>query len=239
MDHHTYWIHKSSTPIQTYPEICSLHTGTQISQHMLWGENLWNTLNTLKLTLIKQGHSTTEIDSIMNRSPKYSWENLLQYRKKPSDCTPVVVIYHPSLEPIQSIIKQVRLMLTGDHTQIEIFPKPHLLAFKPHNHAKLFIIRSKLPTNTPTQIRPCHNRHLHCYGDQPFPPPKTPFKIHGTYICLSQMVYLNQSTKCLTSNYVSEMRQSLYSQMNSHKKNDKTQTPYHLQVYTFHRTITL
>ncbi|KAM7174098.1 uncharacterized protein RBU57_004298 [Macrochelys suwanniensis] len=173
------------------------------------------TLRCLKPSSPSKNTLQEEQITLWNRPPKYPERTCFNTKITPP-LTPLVITYHPTLEPIRSIIKQLQPIFDGDPILKEIFPEPPLLTFKqPLNFSKL-IIRSFTPTQSGT--RPCQNNTCktcrHISTATMINTPQHPWILH---MPTTKMVYLIQYTKC-PDNYVSETRQSLRSQMNSHRK---------------------
>ncbi|XP_059575832.1 uncharacterized protein LOC132246577 [Alligator mississippiensis] len=193
--------------------------------------------SSLLLKTSQQGHSSREVDRTFERATWIPHEELLQYRRKtPTNRTPLVMTYHPSLEPIRKILKKLQPILEKDPILKKIFPEPPILAFRQAPNLANLITRSKLPQpqNTPKGSRPCHDKksktcpHISTTSTITTPHNRA-ISIPGSYSCTSRnVVYLIQCTKCPDGRYVGETRQQLRTRMNAHRKSIKdrnTQLP--------------
>ncbi|XP_059582023.1 uncharacterized protein LOC109284452 [Alligator mississippiensis] len=235
-DQHTY-LHKTSNhPKHTKKAVIYSQA---IRYHRICTEE--NTrdchLTNLKKAFTQQGHSSREVDHTFERATWIPREELLQYRRKtPTNRTPLVMTYHPSLEPIRKILKKLQPILEKDPVLKKIFPEPPILAFRQAPNLANLITRSKLPQpqNTPKGSRPCHDKkcktcpHISTISTITTPHNRA-ISIPGSYSCTSRnVVYLIQCTKCPDGRYVGETRQQLRTRMNAHRKSMKdrnTQLP--------------
>lgn len=130
MDYHIYCHRLTNHPKHTKTYV--IYSQAVRYHRICSEEKVWDIyLNTHKTAFTKQQPSTREVDCIMEWVTRITREKLLQYGNKiPFDCTPLVVIYHPTLEPMRGIIKQLQTILNGDYILKDFFPEPPLLAFK-------------------------------------------------------------------------------------------------------------
>ncbi|XP_059589400.1 uncharacterized protein LOC109283074 isoform X2 [Alligator mississippiensis] len=188
-------------------------------------------LTDLKKAFTQQGHSSREIDSMFERATRIPREELLQYRRTPPppNCTPLVMMYHPSLELVRKILKQLQPILDRDLFLKKVFPEPPILAFKQAPNLANLITRSKLPQaqNTPKGSRPCHDKKCKtCQHISATPIITTPhnraISIPGSCSYTSRnVIYLIQCTKCPDGKYVGESKEQLRTRMNARRKSIK------------------
>ncbi|XP_059570339.1 uncharacterized protein LOC106738317 [Alligator mississippiensis] len=209
-DQHTYLHRTSNHPKHTKKPV--IYSQALRSHRICTEEHTRDRhLTNLKKAFTQQGHSSRERDRTFERATRIPREELLQYRRNPpTNRTPLVMTYHPSLEPVQKILKQLQPILERDPILKEIFPEPPILAFKLAPNLANLITRSKLPQaqTTPKGSRPCQDKKCKtCQHISTTPTITTPhnraISIPGSYSCTSRnVIYLIQCTKCPDGKYV-------------------------------------
>ncbi|XP_059584800.1 uncharacterized protein LOC106739550 [Alligator mississippiensis] len=227
-DQHTYLHRTSNHPKHTKKAV--IYSQTLIYHRIFTEENTQDChLINLKKAFTQQGHSSREIDRIFERATRIPREERQYRRKNPTNRTPLVMTHHPSLEPVQKILKQLQPILGRDPILKKILPEPPILAFKQAPNLANLITRSKLPQaqNTPKGSRPCHDKKCKTYQHiSTTPTITTPhnraISIPGSYSCTSRnVIYLIQCTKCPDGRYVGETKQQPHTRMNAHWKSIK------------------
>ncbi|XP_059588797.1 uncharacterized protein LOC109283246 isoform X1 [Alligator mississippiensis] len=101
-DQHTYLHRTSNHPKHTKKAV--IYSQALRYHHICTEENTQDChLTNLKKAFTQQGHSSREVNCTFERATWIPREELLQYRRKPpTNRTPLVMTYHPSLEPVET-----------------------------------------------------------------------------------------------------------------------------------------
>ena len=127
-------------------------------------------------------------------------EALLEYQtKSKSDRTPLVLIYHPHLKPINKIVKNLQPLLNKDPHLNQIFSTPPLISYRQPANLKLLLTSASLPNeHFITGTFPCKSSKCHlCPNINTNPtitgPNGVPIKISGNFNIIIHLILYTQS----------------------------------------------
>ena len=156
-------------------------------------------------------------------------EALLKYQtKSKSDCTPLVLTYHPHLRPINKIVKNLQPLLYKDPHLNQIFSTPPLISYRQPPNLKLLLTSASLPNkHFITGIFPCKSSKCHlCPNINTDPtiagPNRVTIKISGNFSCnSSNIIYAISCILCPKATYIGETSNSIRQRMNGHRSDIK------------------
>ena len=121
-------------------------------------------LTTLKNVFTALEYKPKTVKNQITQAMSIPQEALLKYQtKSESDRTPLVLIYHPYLRPINKITKNFQRLLNKDPNLKEIFSAPPLISYHQPPNLKLLLTFVSLPNeNFITSTFFC--KSLKCYS---------------------------------------------------------------------------
>ena len=166
------------------------------------------------------------MDEQVNKAERIPRQQALTYNTK-SSCTrvPLVLTYHPSLEPLRKILRQTHPILSNDEDLKTLFPQPPLLSFKQPPNLRNKLIRSSAthPT-TPNGTFPCqYPRCMTCANirqGSSITIRGITHHIDGHFTCeATGVIYMItcNNPSCTSIFYIGETGQMLRRRMNGHR----------------------
>ena len=154
---------------------------------------------------------------------------LFKYQtKSESDCTSLVLTYHPYFRPINKIVKNLQILLNKDPHLNQIFSASPLISYVQPPNLKLLLTSASLPNESfITGTFPCKSPKCHLYPNINTNPTITgpngvPIKIFGNFSCNSfNVLYAISCNLCSKAIYIGETSNSIRQRMNGHRSDIK------------------
>ena len=186
-------------------------------------------LNELRQALKRNGYNANLINRQFRRAIQKDRNDLLARvnGRTSSDRTPLIVTYHPHLNKLRNITRDLQHIFDEDPILSCIFPEPPILAFRQPPNLKNMLVRSRLSfvgeDDLRGSIQPCgHARCKTCpiiCRDVSIKRNNVNFDIRGNYDCKSSnVVYLIRCKHgCSSAWYIGETKTALTTRMNGHR----------------------
>jgi len=184
-------------------------------------------LNTLRSAFLRSGYDAGLVNRQFHRATQRDRKELLtrNNRTDSEPRVPLVVTYFPGADKLRTTLRPTQHLIDNDPYLRRVLPLPPLLAIRQPQNLKQTLVRSKLPSLTPTQngTQPCNKpRCLTC----PLIDTNTTVTRHGiihnvngNFNCNStNLVYLIRCRQeCDDAWYIGETKQTLRERLNGHR----------------------
>ena len=198
-------------------------------------------LGELRKALVHQGYNPHLVSQQFRRAVRQD-RNFLLHNKRDhstkSNRVPLVVTYHPHLNRLRNIIRELQHIFDSDPHLSRIFPEPPILSFRQPANLRSILVPSRLPhgggaiVSYSHSTRPCNRpRCMTCpliSSDVSISRGNVTFNFFDSFDCTtSHVVYLIRCRRgCSNAWYIGETKNALSVRINGHRTTIKHPKPH-------------